>query len=157
NGLTAHYYIWGGGSNIDDEIEEYKADIEWNPGNGPLTLYAGAMAQSRIKTITADEMPFGEQCAYCDSDRALPASLFSPTNRYFFSGGGGNTVRDWLIYDPRALVQQVDQFATADGRAFNPAVFSPSGSSVVNEKVYSAYAMAAWQTQLGGMDLAVNV
>lgn len=157
NGITAHYYIWGGGSNIDDEIEEYKADIEWKPGNGDLTLYAGAMAQSRIKTITADETSFGEQCTYCDSNRALPASLFSPTNRYFFSGGGGNIIRDWIYYSPQALIQQIDQFAAQDGKTFNPAVFSPSGSSVVNEKVYSAYAMAAWETQLGGMDFAVNV
>lgn len=156
-GVTAHYYIWGGGSNIDDEIEEYKADIEWKPGNGNLTLYAGALAQSRIKTITADETPFGEQCTYCDSNRALPQSLFSPTNRYFFSGGGGNIERDWLIYSPQDLIRTIDEFAAQDGKAFNPAVFSPSGSSVVNEKVYAAYAMAAWQGQVGGMDLAVNV
>lgn len=156
-GITAHYYIWGGGSNIDDEIEEYKADVEWKPGNGNLTLYAGAFKQSRIKTITADEMPFGEQCAYCGSDRALPAALFSPTNRYFFSGGGGNIIRDWVIYDPRALVLQVDQFATQDGKAFNPAVPSASASSQVDEKVWGGYLMGALETQLGGMDLAVNV
>ncbi|MEG3181146.1 TonB-dependent receptor [Sphingomonas sp. LT1P40] len=156
-GITAHYYIWGGGSNIDDEIEEYRADIDWNPGSGALTLYAGAMAQSRIKTITADEMPFGEQCAYCDSNRALPTSLFQPTDRGFFSGGGNNIIRDWLIYDPRALVLQVDQFAAQDGRTFNPAVFSPSGSSIVNEKVKVAYAMAALDTEFAGMKLAVNV
>lgn len=156
NGVTAHYYIWGGGSNIDDEIEEYKADLEWKPGNGALTLYAGAMAQSRIKTITADETPFGQQCTYCDSNRALPASLFTPTNRGFFSGGGDDIIRDWLYYSPQELIRTIDQFATEDGRVFNPAVFSPSGSSVVNEKVYSAYAMAAWETQLGGMDLAIN-
>jgi iron complex outermembrane recepter protein len=157
NGITAHYYIWGGGSNIDDEIEEYKADVEWKPGNGNLTLYAGAFKQSRIKTITADEMPFGEQCAYCGSDRALPAALFSPTNRYFFSGGGGNIIRDWVIYDPRELVLQVDQFAAQDGRAFNPAVPSASASSRVDEKVWGGYLMGALETQLGGMDLAVNV
>lgn len=156
NGVTAHYYIWGGGSDIDDEIEEYKGDVEWKPGNGALTVYAGAMAQSRIKTITSDETPFGEQCTYCDSNRALPASLFAPTNRSFFSGGGGNVIRDWLYYSPQALIQTIDQFAAQDGKTFDPAVFSPSGSSVVNEKVNSAYAMAAWETRLGGMDLAVN-
>ncbi|MCW4462779.1 TonB-dependent receptor [Sphingomonas sp. BT-65] len=156
-GITAHYYIWGGGSNIDDEIEEYKADVEWKPGNGNLTLYAGALAQSRIKTITADETPFGEQCTYCDSNRALPQSLFSPTNRYFFSGGGGNILRDWLIYSPQELIRTIDEFATQDGKTFNPAVFSPSGSSVVNEKVKAAYAMAALQTEIAGMPLAINV
>lgn len=156
-GITAHYYIWGGGSNIDDEIEEYKADIEWKPGNGDLTLYAGALAQSRIKTITADETPFGEQCTYCDSNRTLPQSLFSPTDRYFFSGGGGNIIRDWVIYSPQELIRTIDQFAAQDGKTFNPAVFSPSGSSVVNEKVKAAYAMAAWQGQIGGMPLAVNI
>ena len=157
NGITAHYYIWGGGSDIDDEIEEYRGDVEWKPGGGALTLSAGAFKQSRIKTITADETPFGEQCAYCGSDRALPASLFSPTNRYFFSGGGGNILRDWVIYDPRALVELVDQYAAQDGKAFNPAVFSPSASSEVNEKVWGGYVMAALDTHVGGLPLAINV
>lgn len=157
-GITAHYYIWGGGSNIDDEIEEYKADIDWNPNGGALTFYAGAFKQSRIKTITADEMPFGEQCAYCGSDRVLPQALFSPTNRNFFGGNGGaNILTDWVIYDPRALVLQVDQFASADGRAFNPAVPSATGSSQVNEKVWGGYLMAELKTDLGSMPLAVNI
>lgn len=157
-GITAHYYIWGGGSNIDDEIEEYKADVDWNPNGGALTFYAGAFKQSRIKTITADEMPFGQQCAYCGSDRVLPQALFSPTNRNFFGGnGGGNILRDWVIYDPRALVLQVDQFATADGRTFDPAVPSPTGSSQVNEKVWGGYLMAELKTDLGAMPLAVNI
>lgn len=156
-GVTAHYYIWGGGADIDDEIEEYRGDLEWKPGGGQFTLSAGAMAQSRIKTITADETPFGEQCAYCDSNRVLPTSLFQPTDRNFFSGGGGNIIRDWLIYDPLALVHTVDQFATQDGKAFNPAVFSPAASSVVNEKVKVGYLMGALDTQIGGMPLAINV
>lgn len=156
-GVTAHYYIWGGGADIDDEIEEYRGDLEWKPGGGPFTLSAGAMAQSRIKTITANETPFGEQCAYCDSNRVLPTSLFQPTDRYFFSGGGGDIIRDWLIYDPLALVHTVDQFATQDGKAFNPGVFSPSASSVVNEKVKVGYLMGALDTQIGGMPLAINV
>jgi TonB-dependent receptor len=157
NGITAHYYIWGGGSNIDDEIEEYKADIDWKPGGGDVTFYTGIFKQSRVKTITADEMPFGEQCAYCGSDRAIPASFFSPTNRGFFSGAGGNILRDWVIYDPRALVLQIDQFATADGRTFNPATFSASASSEVDEKVWGGYVMGAIETEIGGMPLAVNI
>ncbi|MDP5278965.1 TonB-dependent receptor [Sphingomonas sp. DG1-23] len=156
-GVTAHYYIWGGGADIDDEIEEYRSDVEWKPGGGPFTLSAGAMAQSRIKTITANETSFGEQCAYCNSDRVLPASLFQPTDRNFFSGGGGDILRDWLIYDPLALVQTVDQFAAQDGKAFNPGVFSPAASSVVNEKVRVGYLMGSLDTQVAGMPLAINV
>ncbi len=156
-GLTAHYYIWGGGSDIDDEIEEYRTDIDWKPGGGPFTISAGALAQSRIKTITADETSFAEQCAYCDSNRVLPTSLFQPTDRNFFKGGGGDILRDWLIYDPRELVQTIDQFAAQDGRTFNPAVFSPSASSVVDEKVKIGYLMGALDTQIGGLPLAVNV
>lgn len=156
-GLTAHYYIWGGGSNIDDEIEEYRTDIDWKPGGGPFTISAGALAQSRIKTITADETSFAEQCAYCDSNRVLPTSLFQATGRNFFKGEGGDILRDWLIYDPRELVQTIDQFAAEDGRTFNPAVFSPSASSVVDEKVKIGYLMGALDTQIGGLPLAVNV
>ena len=156
-GLTAHYYIWGGGSDIDDEIEEYRTDIDWKPGGGPFTISVGALAQSRIKTITADETSFAEQCAYCDSNRVLPQSLFQPTDRNFFKGEGGDIIRDWLIYDPRELVQTIDRFAAEDGRTFNPAVFSPSASSVVDEKVKVGYVMGALDTSIGGMALAVNV
>ncbi|KQN74350.1 TonB-dependent receptor [Sphingomonas sp. Leaf67] len=156
-GITAHYYIWGGGSDIDDEIEEYRADVDWKPGNGPFTLSVGALAQSRIKTITADETSFAEQCAYCDSNRVLPQSLFQPTNRNFFKGEGGDIIRDWLIYNPRELVQTIDQFAAQDGKTFNPAVFSPAASSVVDEKVKIGYVMGALDTRIGDMPLAINV
>lgn len=156
-GITAHYYIWGGGSNGDDEIEEYKGDVEWNPGGGDLTIAAGMMASSRIKSIDGFEMPFGQQCAYCGSDRVLPQALFAPTNRNFFSSYNGDILRDWVIYDPHALVAQVDQFAAQDGRAFDPATPSASASSVVDEKVKAAYIMGSLDTELAGMPLAVNL
>src|SRR3546814_4252337 len=80
------------------------------------------MASSRIKTINGFEMPFGQQCAYCGSDRALPEALFQSTNRDFFSGYKGNILHDWIIYDPRELVNLVDQYATEDGIAFDPEI-----------------------------------
>ncbi|GGD57647.1 TonB-dependent receptor [Croceicoccus mobilis] len=155
-GITAHYYIWGGGSDIDDEIMEYKVDSEWNPGFGSLTFSGGMFKNNRTKTITANEMPFGQQCAYCGSDQLLPETLFSSTDRGFFSGYGGDIVRDWVYYDPRSLILQVDQYAEQDGRTFDPAVFSPSASSEVDEDVWGGYLMADWETELGGMDLAIN-
>ena len=155
-GLTAHYYIWGGGAEADDEIQEYRGDLEWNPGGGDLTLAGGFMASSRIKTINGFEMPFGQQCAYCGSDRALPESLFQSTNRDFFSGYDGNILHDWIIYDPRELVNVVDGYAAEDGITFDPAVRSASASSVINESVRAAYLMASLDTELGGMRLAVN-
>ncbi len=93
-GVTAHYYIWGGGADIDDEIEEYRGDVEWKPGGGAFTLSAGAMAQSRIKTITADETPFGEQCAYCDFE-PRPADFAVPADRslFLFRRGRGHHPR----------------------------------------------------------------
>lgn len=155
-GLTAHYYIWGGGSDVDDEIQEYKFDGAWKPA-GAVSIYAGLGAQSRTKTINASEMPFGEQCAYCDSNQVLPTSLFQSTDRNFFGGsGGGDILRDWLIYDPRALILQVKEYADRDGKAFNQAVFSPSGSSVVDEDVLIGYLMAEVQTELANMPLSVN-
>ncbi|WP_218647664.1 TonB-dependent receptor [Sphingobium lactosutens] len=155
-GITAHYYIWGGGTDVDDKISEYRADTEWNATSN-LTFFAGGMIANRKKTLTADEMPFGEQCAYCGSDRVLPTSLFSPTNRNFFQGGGpDNIIRDWVIYNPQQLVQLIDQYAAQDGKAFNPAVFSPSASSVVDEKVRIGYVMANFETSLGSMPLTIN-
>ncbi|KQM97237.1 TonB-dependent receptor [Sphingobium sp. Leaf26] len=155
-GITAHYYIWGGGTDVDDKIGEYRADAEWNATSN-LTFFTGAMIANRKKTLTADEMPFGEQCAYCGSDRLLPTSLFSPTNRNFFQGSGpDNIIRDWVIYNPQQLVSVIDQYATEDGKAFNPAVFSPSASSIIDEKVKIAYVMANFETTLGSMPLTIN-
>jgi TonB-dependent receptor len=156
-GLTAHYYIWGGGSDVDDEINEFSADANWKP-EGAVSLRAGLAAQNRKKTITAIEMPFGEQCAYCDSNQVLPTSLFQNTSRNFFDGKYGNNIlHDWLIYDPRALILQVKEYATRDGKAFNSSVPSPSASSVVDEKVLLGYLMADIKTDLGAMPLAINV
>ena len=156
-GVTAHYYIWGGGSDVDDEINEFSADANWKP-EGAVSLRAGLAAQNRKKTITAIEMPFGEQCAYCDSNQVLPASLFQNTSRNFFDGKYGNNIlHDWLIYDPRALILQVKEYANRDGKAFNPSVPSPSASSVVDEKVLLGYLMADIKTDLGSMPLAINV
>jgi TonB-dependent receptor len=155
-GITAHYYIWGGGTDVDDEIEEYRGEFEWKP-TSILTLNAGGMIANRKKTLTGAEMPFGQQCAYCGSDRLLPTSLFSSTNRNFFQGGGpDNIIRDWVIYDPRQLVLTVDQFAAQDGKTFDPAVFSPSASSVVDERVKIGWLMGTLDTEIGGMPLAVN-
>lgn len=155
-GITAHYYIWGGGTDVDDKIGEYRADAEWNATSN-LTFFTGAMIANRKKTLTADEMPFGEQCAYCGSDRLLPTSLFSPTNRNFFQGSGpDNIIRDWVIYNPQQLISVIDQYATEDGKAFNPAVFSPSASSIIDEKVKIAYVMANFETTLGSMPLTIN-
>jgi iron complex outermembrane receptor protein len=156
-GVTAHYYIWGGGSDVDDEIEEYKVDASWKPP-GAVSVSAGFSAQNRTKTITSNEMPFGEQCAYCDSNQVLPTALFQPTNRNFFGGQYGDKIlHDWLIYDPRALILQVKDYATRDGKAFNPSVYSPSASSVVDEKVLLGYLMTDIKTDLGSMPLAINL
>ena len=155
-GVTAHYYIWGGGSDVDDEITEYQFDGRWSP-MGAVTVYGGLGAQNRVKTINAYEMPFGQQCAYCDSNRVLPESLFTSTDRNFFSGSGGDIIRDWLYYNPRQLIETVAGFAQQDGRAFAPGVFSPSGSSVVDEDVLLGFLMAEIDTDLGGMPLAINL
>jgi TonB-dependent receptor len=156
-GVTAHYYIWGGGADVDDEIKEYRVDADWKPA-GAVSVSAGFSAQNRTKTIVANEMPFGEQCAYCGSDQVLPTSLFQSTDRNFFNGKYGDSIiHDWLIYDPRALILQVKDYATRDGKAFNQAVYSPSASSVVDEKVLLGYLMTDIKTDLGSMPLAINV
>jgi len=155
NGITAHYYIWGGGSDIKDEINEYRTDAIWAP-MGDVKVYAGAGYQNRTKTISALSMPFGEQCAFCDSNAVIPASFFQSTDRNFFDGAGGNIIHDWLIYNPRDLILYVDQLATAANVPFNPAVDDPSGSSVVDEKVWLGYLMTEIETSLGDMPLAVN-
>ena len=155
-GITAHYYIWGGGSDIDDKTNELKFDGKWAPG-GAVTVYGGVASEQRTKKITTNSTPGSEQCAYCGSDRVLPQSLFHNTNMDFFSSYNGNIIRDWVGYDPLAVIQQVAQFAAADGKAFSPGRFDPAGSSVVDEKVMIGYLMSDIKTDLGGMPLAINV
>jgi TonB-dependent receptor len=154
-GITAHYYIWGGGTDIDDETKEFKIDGKWAP-EGSATLYAGIASEQRTKTLTSNSTPGGEQCAYCGSDRVLPESLFSNTNMNFFASEGGDIVRDWVAYDPLALIEQVKVFADEDGKAFAPGRFDAAGSSVVDEKVMIGYLMADFRTEVGGMPLAIN-
>lgn len=154
-GITAHYYIWGGGSDIDDKTTEFKFDGKWAP-EGAVTLYSGIASEQRTKTITTNSTPGGEQCAYCGSDRVLPTSLFHSTDMGFFESHNGNVIRDWIAYDPLAVIMQVDQFATQDGKAFDPGRFDPAGSSVVDEKVLIGYLMSDIRTEIAGMPLSIN-
>ncbi|TYC90455.1 TonB-dependent receptor [Novosphingobium sp. BW1] len=155
-GITAHYYTWGATNDVDDKISEYRFDSEWE-ATDELTLFFGGMYARRTKTLTGDEMPFEQQCAYCGSDRVLSASLFRPTGRDFFQGSGpDNIVRDWVIYSPQEMIGVIDAFAEEDGIAFAPAVYSPAASSVVDEKVKIGYVMANYRTMLGDMPLTIN-
>jgi len=156
NGLTAHYYIWNSAGRTKDTIDEYRIDGEWTPG-GNVTLYGGIGYQNRIKDIYGTSMPFGQQCAYCDSNEALPSDLFSPTGMNFFDGRGGNIMHDWLTYDPNALMAYVKGLADRDGKAFAPSVYDPSASSVVDEEVWTGYLMSQIDADLGGMPLTVNM
>lgn len=156
NGLTAHYYIWNSPGRTKDTIDEYRIDGEWAPA-GNVTVYAGVGYQNRVKDIYGTSMPFGQQCAYCDSNEALPADLFTPTGMNFFDGRGGNIMHDWLTYDPNALIAYVKGLADRDGKPFEPSVHDPSGSSVVDEKVWTGYLMGQVEADLGGMPLTVNM
>ncbi|MEM9963825.1 MAG: TonB-dependent receptor [Asticcacaulis sp.] len=154
-GITAHYYIWGGGADYDDEVNEYKIDAKW-VANDKWTLFGGMGLQKRIKVTDRNEMPFGQQCAYCDSNFALSPSLFANTNRNFFSSHNGNILRDWLIYDTNEVIAAVKAQADIDGKDFAPGVFSPAGSSVVDEKVAIGYLMSNYSTYIGDMGLDLN-
>ncbi|PQZ84859.1 MULTISPECIES: TonB-dependent receptor [unclassified Brevundimonas] len=156
NGLTAHYYIWNSAGRTKDTIDEYRIDGEWTPG-GNVTLYGGIGYQNRIKDIYGTSMPFGQQCAYCGSNEALPSDLFTPTGMNFFDGRGGDIMHDWLTYDPNALMAYVKGLADRDGKAFAPSVYDASASSVVDEKVWTGYLMSQIEADLGGMPLTVNM
>ncbi|WP_246050658.1 TonB-dependent receptor [Asticcacaulis tiandongensis] len=154
-GITAHYYIWGGGSDVDDEISEYKIDARWTP-DSKWSIFAGMGLQERTKTVVAAEMPFGQQCAYCDSNFVLSPSLFQNTNRNFFDSHNGNVLRDWLIYDTTAVIAAVKAQADLDGKAFAPGGAHPAGSSVVDEKVATGYIMGNYSTWIRDMALDLN-
>lgn len=156
NGLTAHYYIWNGPGRTKDTIDEYRIDGEWTP-SGNVSLFAGMGYQNRIKDIYGTSMPFDQQCAYCDSNEALPSDLFSPTGKNFFDGRGGDIMHDWLTYDPNALIAYVKGLADRDGKPFDLSTYDASASSIVEEKVWTGYLMSKIEADLAGMPLTVNM
>lgn len=156
DGLTAHYYIWGGGTDYDDKTNEVKADGKWFASDN-VTLYGGLAYNTREKITDANTMPYDQQCLYCDSDVELPSSLFSSTNSDFMSDYSGNILHDWIAYDPLALVETVQGIAESEGKTFERGVHDPAGSSVINEKVKLGYVMADLKNDVAGMPLSINV
>ena len=153
---TAHYYIWGGGSDLDDKTTEFKLNGKWFASDN-VTLYAGLANEKRTKSIDANAVPGDQQCLYCNSDDVLPSDLFHPTNMDFMSDYGGNIIHDWIAVDPLALVHAVQNLATSQGKTFEPGVHDPAGSSNIEEKVNIGYFMADMKNDIAGMPLTVNV
>jgi len=74
-------------------------------------------------------MTFDSQCAFCGGSvyAPLPASLFSVTPGNWFSSYGGNTLRQWITYDPRQLVASSEGIHRAHPGfvGYQPPTFNP--------------------------------
>jgi iron complex outermembrane receptor protein len=160
--IGAHYES-DGGSDFQDETHEFRLDGSWDAGTG-ITLYAGIGRAEREKTINTLGQPFDSQCAFCGGDVyvPLPAGLFRATNMNFFSSHGGNVVRDWIDYDPRALVDALrahpGPYASflPTSRGYLDPAYDPAQSSKVAEDVNLAYLMVEFKGEVGTMPFSVN-
>lgn len=158
--LGAHFMSVGGTDTIDKTLEARVGGV-WESDNG-AKLSFGFARQNRDKIGENVSQPVASQCGFCGGTTyaPLPASLFSPSPSGWFPGYDGNTTRQWVQYDERALTQALADYTAAqndpDFVGYQQPVFSPSQSSVVKERVWTGYLMLDLKTELGGMPLSVN-
>lgn len=152
NNVGAHYNLWAG-SDYKDKTNEEKLDGVWDPGDG-ISISAGLARAERTKIVDALGQAGAIACAYCGGAVKLPSSLFRATDMDFFAKyKSDNIVRDWVTYDPRAMVDYL--MARPEG-IYKAPVTDPAASSRVKEKVNLGYLMFDLKTEIGGLPLAVN-
>ncbi|WP_129777044.1 TonB-dependent receptor [Peristeroidobacter soli] len=162
NNIGAHYEN-DGGSDYKDETKEFRLDGSWDAGTG-IALYGGIGREERDKTIETISMPFSSQCAFCGGGVyvPMPSNIFRPTNMNFFSSHSGNAIRDWVDYDPRALVSALRNYVPTPAQVaagwvgYVDPTFDPAQSSVVSEDVNLAYFMVEFKGELGSMPYSIN-
>jgi iron complex outermembrane receptor protein len=158
NHVGAHYEA-DGGTNTRDETLEFHLDGDWHPSDA-IKVYAGLGHNTRTKTADTLGQPPASQCAFCGGGVyvPMPASLFTTTPGNWFPGYDGNTVRQWITYDPRAFTQALAayQSTTPGFVGYQRPVFDPAQSSVVKENVTLGYLMFDFKTDLGSMPLTIN-
>ena len=153
------HYEADGGSDYKDQTLELRLDGAWDPGTG-VKAYMGVGREIRKKTIDSISMSPDSQCAFCGGMvyAPLPSSIFSVTPGNWFSSYGGNTLRQWVTYDPRQLVAALQAYTAAHPGfvGYQPPTFNPAQSSEVEERVNIAYIMFDFKAQLGEMPLTIN-
>ncbi|WP_028056369.1 TonB-dependent receptor [Sphingomonas phyllosphaerae] len=158
NNVGAHFEF-AGGTNTTDKTLEAHLDGEWAPTDAVKISFGGAR-QNRDKTASNVSQPGASQCAFCGGTvySPLPASLFSATPSDWFPGYKGDTVRQWVIYDPREMANTLSAFrSNSPGFAgYQRPVADPAQSSIVKERVWVGYLMFDVKTDLGDMPLAIN-
>jgi len=162
NNIGAHYEN-DGGSDFKDETLEFRLDGSWDAGQG-IAVSAGIGRASRDKTVDTIAQAFDSQCAFCGGDVyvPLPSGLFRPTNMNFFSQHSGNIVRDWISYDPRALVATLRNYPgpyasyLPDSVGYVDPTFDAAQSSKVTEDVNQAYLMIEFKGDIAAMPFSVN-
>ena len=152
------HYVSTEGLNYDDTIYDARFDVSWND-DGAVALFGGVGYSDRTKDTEGFSSP--NACAYCGSDVILPASLFRVTNFNFMGDVNADTEREWVDYDTDALIDAMLQANTSADPALHNGSFelpvpNPAGSSSVEEKVFAAYLMTQFKSDLGSMPLAVN-
>jgi TonB-dependent receptor len=156
--IGAHYES-DGGTNTTDKTLEAHLDGEWSPTDAVKVSFGGAR-QNRDKIASNISQPGASQCAFCGGTvyEPLPSSLFSTTPGDWFPGYKGDTVRQWVIYDPRQMADTLEAFKSTDPTfvGYQRPVPDPTQGSVVKERVWIGYLMFDVKTDLGGMPLAIN-
>ncbi|WP_420140803.1 TonB-dependent receptor, partial [Sphingomonas sp.] len=159
--LGAHYMSVGG-TDTTDKTMEARAGGEWE-SDGGAKLSFGLARLNRDKIADNVSQPVASQCGFCGGTTyaPLPSALFSRTPGNWFPGYDGDTTRQWIQYDERALTQALADYTAQRNDpnfiGYQAPVYSPSQSSVVKERVWAGYLMFDVKTELGSMPLSVNV
>ncbi len=167
DGLGAN---WGSifGNDIEDEIFEVRADIEWVVDSGALSkVHTGVSLSDRtlstLPTYTSRDV-YSKFWGYAID---LPSSLFTDFNADgFLSGVPGNPVDDWLIFDSYEYMAYLEsdeglaQLSAEDAAAARAALAAKNGhnaedklasSSKIQEKLSAIYLDAYFEGELGEM------
>ncbi len=144
-----HYNERGNVFSAEDEITEFKADLEFVPEEGGAFSMArfGAYRQEREKSAF---QIFGNQCAFCGYGTPAPNDVinFRPfTAQNFFPG----LIDTFYTYDGDAYVQ----FLADSGNPIEPTL--QNNRFTINEDVTSLYFDFTFDFELGDMPLTVGL
>jgi TonB-dependent receptor len=151
------HYADASATNYEDKTLEAKLDGIWEASDD-AKVSVGVAHDEREKIARGLSNPTA--CVYCGGTIYTPVtpSLFSLTANDLFSGFSGNTTRQWITWNPAALINDMKAYSAAhpgQGIYADP-VPNPASSSRVKEDVNIAYLMFDTKAKLGSMPLAIN-
>lgn len=147
----AHYNERNGWDR-DDEINEFRADFEWNTGFDTFTMMRwGAYYQDRTKEASR---LYASDCGiYCGYGTDVPDELLTTYTANSFFGGLPNK---WLQYDVADYDAYRASLNPEAGETYNNPT-SQSDAYTVDEETFSAHLSFLFEGELGDMPWTMDM